>query len=75
MENKRKIATKFSRGALKRKNKVEEGATSGVGAKKEHESIEARAQKMMRRRAAPFAVPTLVQARRQNVNASQMSTP
>lgn len=75
MENKRKIATKFLRGALKRKNKVEEGGTSGVGAKKEQESIEAKAQKMMKRKVAPFAMPTLVQVGRQNVDASQMSTP
>jgi hypothetical protein len=60
LENKRKTATKLPISVLKKKNKVEEGGTLGVGAKKEQENIEAKAQKMMRRRVAPFAVPTSV---------------
>jgi hypothetical protein len=32
LENKRKNATKFPRGVLKRKNQIEEGGNLGVGA-------------------------------------------
>jgi hypothetical protein len=35
LEKRRKIATKFPRNALKRKNGVEEGGTSRLGVKKE----------------------------------------
>jgi hypothetical protein len=38
LENKRKIATKFPRSALKRKNIIKEGGTLGSRVEKEHES-------------------------------------
>jgi hypothetical protein len=60
LENRRKVAAKSPRSVLKRKNKAKEGRTSRLGVKKEHESTKASAQKMMRGRVAPFAVPTLV---------------
>ncbi len=64
MENIRKIAAKSPRGALKRKIRVEEGGALGLGVKKEHESTNARVQKMMKGRVAPFIVLTLVQGSR-----------
>ncbi len=60
LENRRKIATKSPRSALMRKNIAKEGGTLGLGIKKEHESIKARVQKMMRGRIAPSPMPTLV---------------
>jgi hypothetical protein len=45
---------------LKSKKKVEEGGALGSRVKREHESIEARAQKMMRGKVEPFAVPIVV---------------
>jgi hypothetical protein len=41
LENIRKVATKFPRSVLKRKNKVEEGGTLGSRVKKEHETTKA----------------------------------
>jgi len=38
LEYRRKVATKFPRNGLKRKNKVEEGGSSRSRVKKEHES-------------------------------------
>ncbi len=62
LENRKKATTKSPRSALKRKNKAEEGGALGLGIKREQESIKSRAQKVMRGKMAPFAVPTLVQA-------------
>jgi hypothetical protein len=38
LDNRRKVATKSPRNALKRKNKVEEGGALGSRVKKEHET-------------------------------------
>jgi septal ring factor EnvC (AmiA/AmiB activator) len=60
LENRKKVVAEFPKSALKRKNKVEEGGVLGSRVKREHESIEIRAQKVMRGRMAPFEMPTLV---------------
>jgi len=49
LENRKKVATKFLRNAFKRKNKIEEGASSSR-VKREHENTYVRAQKMMKGR-------------------------
>jgi len=43
LENRKKVVVESPRSALKRKNKVEEGGTSGSIFKREQESIETRA--------------------------------
>ncbi len=48
MENKKKTLVDFPRSALKKQNKVEEGGATGSGVKREHESTNLRAQKMMK---------------------------
>ncbi len=75
LENRRKIALESPKNVLKRKNIIQEGGAPRSRVKKEQESIEARAQKMMRRRMAPFVVPTLIHASKQNANTPQMSSP
>ncbi len=60
MENRKKATTKSPRNALKRKTRIEEGGALGLRVKREHDSIEARAQKMMKGRVAPFEVPIVV---------------
>jgi hypothetical protein len=49
LENRKKVATKFLRNVFKRKNKIEEGASSSR-VKREHENTYVRAQKMMKGR-------------------------
>jgi hypothetical protein len=58
----KKIAAHFLRSALKKKNKVEEGGASSLGTKREHESTYLRAQKMMKGKVEPSAVPIVVRA-------------
>jgi hypothetical protein len=62
LKNRKKAATDSPRSALKRKNKVEEGGTLGSKVKKEHESTNVRAQKMIRGKMEPFTVPIVVHA-------------
>ncbi len=45
LENKKKDVADSLRSVFKRKNKVEEKGASGLRAKREHESIDVRAQK------------------------------
>ncbi len=58
-----------------RKNKVEEGGTLSLGMKREHQSTYVRAQKMMRGRMEPSAMPIVVQAAKQTTKVPQMTTP
>jgi hypothetical protein len=62
LDNKKKAVAYSLRSAFKKKNKVEEGRALGPGVKREHENIDLRAQKMMRGRVEPSAVPTMVRA-------------
>ncbi len=48
LENRKKATRDFPISALKRNNKVEDGGVLSSGVKREHESINARAQKMMK---------------------------
>jgi hypothetical protein len=59
LEN-RKKATRNSLKNVLKKNKVEEGEASSLGVKREHESIDVGAQKMMRGKMEPIVVPTVV---------------
>ncbi len=61
LKNRKKATLESPRSALKRKNKAKEGGALGSGIKREQDSAEARAQKVMRGRVAPSIVPTLVQ--------------
>ncbi len=81
LQNKKKAITDFL-SALKRKNRVEEGIFLGLGVKREHESIDLRAHKMMKGRMEPSivltmvkAVPTMVHAIRQIATVPQMTSP
>ncbi len=47
LENRKKAIINSLRNALKRKNKVEEGGASSLKVKREHESTNVRAQKMI----------------------------
>ncbi len=47
MENRKKVTTDSPRSVFKRKNKVEEGGASSLKVKREHESTNVRAQKMI----------------------------
>jgi hypothetical protein len=64
-----------ARSALKRNNRVEEGGASSSRMKKEHESIDLRAHKMMRGRVEPFAVPIVVQVIKKILAVPQMTSP
>jgi hypothetical protein len=61
-ENIKKALANSSKSALKRKNKVEEGGALVSRMKREHESIYLKAQKIMRGKVEPFAVPIVVRA-------------
>jgi hypothetical protein len=65
LENRKKAIANSPKSAFKRKNTIEEGVASSLEVKKEHESIDLRAQKMMRDRMEPFTVPIVVQAVKQ----------
>jgi hypothetical protein len=60
LDNKKKTATNFPRSVIKKKNKVEKGESLGLGLKREQNSTNLRAQKMMRGRVEPSIVPTVV---------------
>ncbi len=60
--NRRKVTTNSSRSVFKKNNKVEEGGASCLGVKREHESIDLMARKMMRGKIEPFVVPIVVRA-------------
>ncbi len=82
LENKKKVVAYSPRSALKRKNRIEGGGASGSRVKREHGSINLRAQKMMRGRVEPFIVPivvrvvlTMVQAVRHITSIPQMTFP
>ncbi len=75
LKNRKKVVADFPRGALKRKNRVEEGGVSGSGVKKEHENTYLRAQKMMKGKVEPSIVPIVIQAVRQITAVPQMTFP
>jgi len=60
LENRMKVVIDSPKSALKRKNKVEEGRALGLRVKREQESIDIRAQKMMRGKMEPSIVPIVV---------------
>ncbi len=60
LKNRRRAVANSPRSVLNRKNKVEEGGASSLGVKREQENTNLRAQKMLRGRMEPFAVPTVV---------------
>jgi hypothetical protein len=60
LENIEKATTNSPINAVKKKNRVEKGRTLSSRMKREHENIDARAQKMMKGRMKPFAMPTMV---------------
>jgi hypothetical protein len=64
-----------TRSVFKRNNRVEKGGASSSRMKKEHESIDLRAHKMMRGRVEPFAVPIVVQVIKEIVAVPQMTFP
>ncbi len=59
LENKKKVAIDFRRSALKRKNRVEEGRALSLRLKREQESIDLKASKMMKGRLEPSIMPTM----------------
>ncbi len=59
LENKNKVVADSPRSALKRKNKVEEKGASCLRVKKEQESTNVRAQKMMKGRVEQSRMPTM----------------
>ncbi len=70
LENKKKVVANFRRSAFKKKKKVDEGRASSLGVKREHESTDLMAQKMMRGRMEPSAMPTMVHAIKQTTNST-----
>ncbi len=60
LDNRKKVTTNFLRSAFKRKNKVEEGGASSFRVKREQESTNLKAQKMMKGKMEPSIVSTLV---------------
>jgi hypothetical protein len=82
LENKRKVIVDFPRSAFKSMNIVEEGGASSSRVKREHESKNLRAQKMMRGKVEPSTMltmervmPIMVQEARQITEIPQMITP
>jgi hypothetical protein len=82
LENRKKATTYFPKNVFKRKNKVEEGGALGLGVKREQESTNLRAQKMMKGKVEPFIVLTMVremsikvQIVRQTIIIPQMTSP
>jgi hypothetical protein len=89
LENKKKVVAKSPRSVFKRKNRVEERGASSSKVKREQESINLRAQKMMKGKMGPYAtqivvkatpivvkaVPTVVQVARQTIEIPQMTIP
>jgi type II secretory pathway component PulL len=70
-----KFMAKSLRSAFKKKNIVEEGGGSSLKVKREHESTNVRAQKMMRGKLEPFEVPIVVHVAKQIVEILQMTSP
>jgi hypothetical protein len=64
LENRKKVVADSPRSVLKRKNRVEEGGASCLGVKREHESINVRAQKMMKGRVEPSVMLIVIQVAR-----------
>jgi hypothetical protein len=60
LENKKKVAIGSPRSALKRKNIVEEGGASNSRVRREQDSTNLKAQKMMKGKVEPFVVPTMI---------------
>jgi hypothetical protein len=75
LENKKKAATNSPRNDLKKKNIVEEKGVSSLGVKREHDSIDVRALKMMRGRVEPSTMPIVVHATRHTTKVPQMTSP
>jgi hypothetical protein len=62
LNNRKKTTTDSPRSAFKKKNRIEEGGALSLGVKKEEESTNLRAQKMMRGIVEPFVIPIVVRA-------------
>ncbi len=75
LENGKKVAANFPISAFKKKNIIEEGGTLGLGVKREQESVDLKAHKMMRGRVEPSAVPTMVHVAKQITEIPLMRTP
>jgi len=75
LENKKKVVADFPRSALKRKNKVEERRALSSKVKKEQESTNLRAPKMMRVRVEPSAVPIVVHIVKLSAVVPHMTSP
>jgi hypothetical protein len=60
LENRKKATIESPRSVLKRKTKVKEGGAFGLRVKREQDNTEARAQKMMKGKVAPFEVVIVV---------------
>jgi len=75
LENKKKVVADFPRSALKRKNKVEERRALSSKVKKEQESTNLRAPKMMRVKVEPSAVPIVVHTVKLSAIVPHMTSP
>ncbi len=75
LDNKKKVAADSPRSALKRNNRVEEVGALGLGVKREQESTDSKAQKMMKGKMEPFAMPIMVRVMKQTAKIPQMTTP
>ncbi len=75
LENRKKVATNSSRSVFKRKNKVEKGGALGSRVKREQESTDLRAHKMMKDKMKPSAMSTMVQIAKQTIEIPHMTTP
>ncbi len=60
LNNRKKATAGFPIRVFKRKNIVEEGGASSSRVKREQENTNLRAQKMMKGKMEPFAMPTMV---------------
>jgi hypothetical protein len=74
LDNRKKATVDSPRSAFKRKNRVEERGTSSSRVKKEHESTNLKAQKMMKVRVEPFIIPIVVQVVKQTITIPQMTS-
>ncbi len=82
LKNRKKVAAKSLRSALKIKNILEEEGASTSRVKREQESTNLRAQKMMKGKVEPSTIPIvvrvmppMVQALRQATTVPQMTLP
>jgi hypothetical protein len=62
-----KVVANSLKNVLKKKNRVKIGRASSLGVKKEHESTDVKAQKMMKGKVELIAVPTIVHVAKQTI--------